>query len=156
MNGSHLRTIAAEYAAQGLSTIVAFLRSKVPLVEWKAYQYEPPSTCEREAMFAFEDHQLNIGVVCGAASNNLAIIDTESKRAFEVSCDGLMTAYGRRIVPLVYEKLHRLAHRYMRRERRPAHTLQTTALVHEAYMCLVDAENLHWQNRAHFLPYRLG
>jgi Bifunctional DNA primase/polymerase, N-terminal len=82
MNGAPLRSIAAEYAAQGLSTIVASPRSKVPLVDWKAYQYEPPSTFEREAMFSFEDN-LNIGVVCGAASNNLAIIDAESKRAFE-------------------------------------------------------------------------
>ncbi len=54
-----------------------------------------------------------------------------------------------KLVPLVYEQLHRMAQRYMRRER-PGHTLQTTALVHEAYMRLVGAENLHWQNRAHF------
>ena len=53
------------------------------------------------------------------------------------------------LVPLVYEELHRLAHRHMRRER-PGHSLQTTALVHEAYMRLVGAENLRWQNRAHF------
>ena len=76
------RAIAAEYAAQGLSTIVAAPRTKVPLVEWKAYQYEPPSALEREAMFSFDDN-LNIGVVCGAASNNLAVIDAESMRAFE-------------------------------------------------------------------------
>ena len=53
------------------------------------------------------------------------------------------------LVPLVYQQLHRLAQRFMRRER-PGQTLQTTALVHEAYMRLVDAENLSWQNRAHF------
>lgn len=82
MNGASLRAIAAEYAAQGLSTIVASPRSKVPLVEWKAYQYEPPSALEREAMFSFEDN-LNIAVVCGAASKNLAVIDAESMRAFE-------------------------------------------------------------------------
>ncbi|MGI8897881.1 MAG: bifunctional DNA primase/polymerase [Pyrinomonadaceae bacterium] len=81
MNGAPLRAIAAEYAAQGLSTIVASPRSKVPLVEWKAYQYEPPSSPEREAMFSFEQ-DLNIGVVCGAASSNLAIIDAESKPSF--------------------------------------------------------------------------
>ena len=81
MNGARLRTIAAEYAAHGLSTIVASPRSKVPLVEWKAYQYEPPSPFEREAMFSFE-RDLNIGVVCGAASRNLAIIDAESKPSF--------------------------------------------------------------------------
>lgn len=55
----------------------------------------------------------------------------------------------RTLLPLVYEQLHRLAQRHMRRER-PGHTLQTTALVHEAYMRLAGAENLSWQNRAHF------
>jgi RNA polymerase sigma factor (TIGR02999 family) len=54
-----------------------------------------------------------------------------------------------RLVPIVYEELHRLAHRHIRRER-PGHTLQTTALVHEAYVRLVGAKNLRWQNRAHF------
>src|SRR5262245_31347072 len=51
--------------------------------------------------------------------------------------------------PLVYEELHRLAHRYMRGER-PGHTLQTSALVNEAYLRLIDWKNVRWQNRAHF------
>jgi RNA polymerase sigma factor (TIGR02999 family) len=54
-----------------------------------------------------------------------------------------------RLIPLVYEELRRLAHRYMRQER-PGHTLQTTALVNEAYIRLVDHKGMHWQNRAHF------
>ena len=53
------------------------------------------------------------------------------------------------LVPLVYAELHRLAKRYLARER-PGHTLQATALVNEAYLRLVDARNLRWQNRAHF------
>ena len=53
------------------------------------------------------------------------------------------------LMPLVHKELHRLAHRYLSRER-PDHTLQTTALVNEAYLRLVDRENVHWQNRAHF------
>ncbi len=53
------------------------------------------------------------------------------------------------LVPLVYDELRRLARRYMAREN-PGHTLQTTALVNEAYMRLVDWKNVHWQNRAHF------
>jgi RNA polymerase sigma-70 factor (ECF subfamily) len=53
-----------------------------------------------------------------------------------------------KLVPLVYAELHRLAHRYMSRER-PDHTLQTTALVGEAYLRLVD-QKVHWENRAHF------
>jgi RNA polymerase sigma factor (TIGR02999 family) len=54
-----------------------------------------------------------------------------------------------KLVPLVYEELRRLAKRQMGRER-PDHTLQTTALIHEAYLRLVDIRNVHWQNRAHF------
>lgn len=53
------------------------------------------------------------------------------------------------LTPLVYEELRRLAHHYMGRER-PGHTLQTTALVNEAYVRLIDWKHVHWQNRAHF------
>jgi RNA polymerase sigma-70 factor, ECF subfamily len=55
-----------------------------------------------------------------------------------------------RLTPIVYDELRRLARRYMKRER-AGHSLQTTALVHEAYMRLVDYRRMHWQNRAHFL-----
>ena len=55
-----------------------------------------------------------------------------------------------KLIPLVYEELRRRAHRYMARER-PDHILQTTALVHEAYVQLVDANRANWQDRAHFL-----
>ena len=54
-----------------------------------------------------------------------------------------------KLMPLVYDELRRLAHHYMRREH-PGHTLQTTALVNEAYFRLVDQKHVHWQNRAHF------
>ncbi len=54
-----------------------------------------------------------------------------------------------RLIPLVYEELHRLAHRYMTRER-SGHPLQTTALINEAYLRLVDMANVRWQNRGHF------
>ena len=54
-----------------------------------------------------------------------------------------------RLMPLVYDELHRLAHRYMRGER-AGHALQTTALVNEAYMRLVNWRDVRWQNRAHF------
>jgi RNA polymerase sigma-70 factor (ECF subfamily) len=53
------------------------------------------------------------------------------------------------LVPLVYDELRRQASRYLRHER-VGHTLQTTALIHEAYLRLVDQRNVHWQNRAHF------
>ena len=54
-----------------------------------------------------------------------------------------------KLTPMVYDELHRLANRYMKRER-PGHCLQTTALVNEAYMRLSDYERMHWQDRAHF------
>lgn len=53
------------------------------------------------------------------------------------------------LTPLVYEELRKLAHHYMSRER-PGHTLQTTALVNEAYLRLVNQNETHWQNRSHF------
>lgn len=53
------------------------------------------------------------------------------------------------LMPLVYEELRRLARRFMGRERRD-HTLQTSALINEAYLRLVDRETANWQNRAHF------
>ena len=62
--------------------------------------------------------------------------------------DGDRSAYDK-LVPLVYEELHRLAHHYMGRERE-GHTLQTTALVNEAYLKLCDQTRVRWQNRAHF------
>src|SRR5215469_9946357 len=54
-----------------------------------------------------------------------------------------------RLLPLVYNELHRLARRHMAGER-TGHSLQTTALVHEVYLRLVDANSIDWQNRAHF------
>jgi RNA polymerase sigma factor (TIGR02999 family) len=53
------------------------------------------------------------------------------------------------LTPLVYEELRRLAHHYMEGER-PNHTLQTTALVNEVYLRLIDQTNPNWQSRAHF------
>jgi RNA polymerase sigma factor (TIGR02999 family) len=54
-----------------------------------------------------------------------------------------------KLVPVVYQELHRLAQHYMAQER-PGHTLQTTALVNEAYLRLVGGKQVSWQNRAHF------
>lgn len=55
-----------------------------------------------------------------------------------------------RLIPLVQPELHRLAHHYMSRER-AGHTLQTTALINEAYLRLADNSNPRWQNRNHFV-----
>jgi RNA polymerase sigma factor (TIGR02999 family) len=68
----------------------------------------------------------------------------------------LLVGYGRgdkealdKLMPIVYDELRRQAARYLRREQ-AGHTLQTTALIHEAYVRLVDQHNVQWQNRAHF------
>src|SRR5690348_930039 len=53
------------------------------------------------------------------------------------------------LMPLVQEELHKLAHGYMAGER-AGHALQTTALINEAYLRLVDCRRVRWQNRAHF------
>src|SRR2546428_11299006 len=55
-----------------------------------------------------------------------------------------------KLIPLVQPELHRLAHHYMSRER-AGHTLQTTALLNEAYLQLTDKTQPPWQNRAHFM-----
>ncbi len=60
-----------------------------------------------------------------------------------------------KLLPLVYDELRRLAAGYMANERRD-HTLQPTALVHDAYVRLVDWENVSWQNRAHFFAVAAG
>src|SRR5215471_20716345 len=69
---------------------------------------------------------------------------------------GLLQAWGRgeeealqKLMPLVYEQLRAAARRYMARER-AGHTLQTTALIHETYLRLVDIRHVNWQNRAQF------
>lgn len=66
-------------------------------------------------------------------------------RAWNAGDQGALSA----LTPIVYNELRRLAHHYMERER-PGHTLQTTALVNEAYMRLVDYKRMQWQDRAHF------
>jgi RNA polymerase sigma factor (TIGR02999 family) len=63
-------------------------------------------------------------------------------------CDGDQLALER-LAPLVHSELRRLAHHYMGRER-PGHTLETSALINEAYIRLIDWKDVRWQNRAHF------
>src|SRR5687768_15861036 len=72
----------------------------------------------------------------------------EMTRLLAAWSDGDRSALDK-LAPLVYEELRRLAHAHMRRERAD-HTLQTTALVNEAYLRLVDQRAVRWQNRAHF------
>ena len=82
--------------------------------------------------------------------------DDEGQSSSPEEVSGLLQAWSEgdrdaldRLTPIVYGELHRLAQRYMRRER-PGHSLQATALVNEAYMRLADYKSMRWQNRAHF------
>jgi len=81
---------------------------------------------------------------------------TQSGEAAVGDISGILRAWGDgdqsaldRLTPIVYDELHRLARRYMKQER-PGHSLQTSALVNEAYLRLVNYERMEWQNRAHF------
>lgn len=70
---------------------------------------------------------------------------TQLLKAWGQGDDGALA----QLAPLVENELHRLAHKYMRRES-PGQTLQTTALVNEVYVRLIDSQQVTWQNRAHF------
>src|SRR5262250_2881236 len=72
----------------------------------------------------------------------------EVSKLLQAWSEGDKTALER-LTPIVYDELHRLARRYMRREH-SSHSLQTTALLNEAYLRLVDYKRMRWQNRAHF------
>ena len=76
-----------------------------------------------------------------AASDNL----TDSLRAWQDGDDSALD----RLTPLVYDEIRRIAHHLMKRERN-AHTLNTTALVNEAYVRLIGERQVHWANRSHF------
>ena len=74
--------------------------------------------------------------------------DARITRILDAAADGDSNVAAE-LLPLVYEELRRLAHAQMARER-PGQTLQPTALVHEAYLCLVGGDERRWGNRAHF------
>jgi RNA polymerase sigma factor (TIGR02999 family) len=78
----------------------------------------------------------------------MEISTNELTRLLQDCSDGSREALDK-LLPLVYEELRRLAHRYLAHERQD-HTLQTTALVHEAYLKLIDQHSVNWQNRAQF------
>src|SRR5215213_6180119 len=77
-----------------------------------------------------------------------AFRSNEISRLLRAWSDGTREALDE-LLPLVYEELHRQAHRFLRKERQ-SHTLQTTALIHEAYLNLIKQNRIDWQNREHF------
>lgn len=78
----------------------------------------------------------------------------EVTRLLEAAGEGDRSAFDR-VVPLVYQELRRLAHRELARER-PDHTLETGALVHEAYLRLVGLDRMEWKGRSHFFAAAAG
>jgi len=98
--------------------------------------------------------RINVIALLYLGTNNLGNRMThpsghEVTQLLEAWCGGDPTALEK-VIPLVYQDLHRIARRYMAHER-PGHTLQATALVHEAYVRLVDRAQANFDNRAHFL-----
>jgi RNA polymerase sigma factor (TIGR02999 family) len=83
-----------------------------------------------------------------SAGSNEPVVDDVSA-LLQAWTDGDQRALAR-LTPIVYGELHRLAHHFLKGER-AGHSLQTTALVNEAYLRLVDYKRMQWQNRAHFL-----
>jgi len=84
----------------------------------------------------------------GAAAKSTNLAPPDVTQILRNWSDGNETA-SEELMPLIYEELRRLARNYLRRERAD-HTLQPTALVHEAYLRLVDDKRVTWQDRAHF------
>jgi len=86
---------------------------------------------------------------------NAGCANGDAESHFALACDAARhqsvgdEAALEKLTPLVYRQLHNIAQRYMAGER-PGHTLQTTALVNEAYLRLVDSGKVNWQDRAHF------
>jgi RNA polymerase sigma-70 factor, ECF subfamily len=98
----------------------------------------PPGTCTGSRIQLLREGQDAVGRLAKDQVGELL-------RAWS---DGDTTALEK-LTPIVYDELHRLARRYMKGER-PGHSLQTTALVNEAYLRLVDVTGVDWQDRAHF------
>lgn len=87
------------------------------------------------------------GFVTNDSAHDLTLLLQDWNRGDETALN--------KIVPRVYAELRRLAHIYMAREK-PGHVLQTTALIHEAFLRLVRTENIEWRNRTHFFAVSAG
>jgi RNA polymerase sigma factor (TIGR02999 family) len=105
------------------------------------------ASCRRIVRRSIRARQYNPAVSEGATESASTPVD-EISQLLRAWSDGDQLALDE-LTPIVYAELRRLAHRYMRRER-PDHDLQTSALVNEAYIRLVDYKRMQWQNRAHF------
>jgi len=121
--------LLSTYAETGAETDhVSTLFLSVRLQVAGVYNFDPPKFCLFNAKAMSSTHDVTRLLVQWAKGNKEALAD---------------------LTPLVYKELRRLAASHLRRERK-SHTLQPTALVHEAYLRLVDQKNPNWQNRSHF------
>lgn len=99
----------------------------------------------------FQDYQIDCVNLLGLESPHFLMQAQSSReitRLLVAWSEGDESALDQ-LAPLIHAELHRLAHHYMSRER-PGHLLQTSALINEAYIRLIDWKNVRWQNRAHF------
>ena len=109
---------------------------------------------------SFFDRLQNPGIPDSFSASKSSIevaVQADQLRSSSASVTALLVEWSRgdqsaleKLAPLVYDELRRLAAAYLRRQR-PDHTLQATALVHEAYVRLLDIEEIEWQSRAHFI-----
>lgn len=106
------------------------------VAEWRWLLFDPISGCE-----LFSPTELFLEHFGDPLSQNITHLLKEWSDGDERALD--------RLTPLVYQELRQQAARFLRRER-AGHTLQTTALIHEAYLRLIDAKDVRWQSRAHF------
>jgi len=105
--------------------------------------------CNREEVFAGNlVHQSNAWCMANGEERLSQPSQHDVTRLLRAWCAGDESALEQ-LMPLVYAELRRLAHRYMSLEQ-PGQTLQTTALVHEVYLRLIDVKQVDWQDRAHF------
>jgi len=141
----HLRIIAFSTAMRGLvAPRVRALRDAHPDLVLSLTEREPWDTVDLVAT-----GQADVGVVHSWGDVTLAIPDhLETTSLVDDWSRGDRCALDR-LFPLVYAELRRIAARQLRQER-AGHTLQPTALVHEAYLKLVDISDISWQDRAHF------
>jgi RNA polymerase sigma factor (TIGR02999 family) len=128
---------------------------------WVIYLKIDPALDALRAESRFGELLSAAGLLAGSLQPDRALagpsLDSEVNRGPAVNVTQLLVAWSEgdqtaldQLTPLVYDELRRLARAQLRNER-PGHTLQTTALVNEAYLRLVDQRHVRWQNRAHFL-----
>jgi RNA polymerase sigma factor (TIGR02999 family) len=98
---------------------------------------------------AFEPKSILIRTTFLIAANRAMTRTPRNITQLLVAWNGGDKAALDQLIPIVYDELRRQASRYLRQER-PGHTLQTTALIHEAYLRLIDQKSVQWQNRAQF------